>query len=195
MLADFRMPPRDSAFWRIWLCAVAATLAFILLVMTAHAAEARGGRHWHRAHHPRHARHARHVASVADHVSMFARDRIDDVRRAEAGATDVVREALRWVGHGNMTGRRGPWCGDFAQMVLRRSGHRTVASRLARDAVRAGSPIGGPAAGAIMSLPHHTGFVVRVIAPGRVLLISGNHRHRVGLGVYSTRGARFARPA
>ena len=120
-----------------------------------------------------------------------------DARDAIAGtASDVVREAARFVGRGNPTGT-GPrdWCADFVQFTLARSGHRTVRSRLARDAVRAGRPISHPVAGAIMSMPHHTGFVVRVVGPGRVLLLSGNHGHRVGYGIYSTRGARFAMPA
>ncbi len=115
-------------------------------------------------------------------------------RHSGSAAASVVAEAKRWVGHRNMTGTRGPWCADFTQWVLRRTGHSTVASRLARDAVRAGRPLARPAVGAIMSMPHHTGFVVGVLGKGRVLLLSGNYGHRVGIGVYSTRNARFAQP-
>ncbi|WP_158811380.1 hypothetical protein, partial [Beijerinckia sp. L45] len=190
------MPPAHSAFWRIWLVALVAIAAFAALALNARAAEAHIARHHHRhAHHARHFYHARLIASVVDRVAGFARARVVDVASVGGVATDVVREALRWVGHGNMTGTRGPWCQDFDTFVLRRTGHQTIASRLARDAVYAGRPISGPVPGAIMSMPHHTGFVVEVLSPGRVLVISGNHGHRVGLGVYSTRGARFALPA
>ena len=182
------LPLPVPAFWRAWAAALLfAALALGIVTGAARADEDAGSPQafW------RAERAPDAMASVRQ-VGRFARDAIWPVA---AAADDVLQEARRWLGRGNVTGSRGPWCADFATMVLRRTGHHTVRSRLARDAVRAGRPIARPVPGAIMSLPHHTGFVVRVVGPGRVLLLSGNHGHRVGLGVYSTRGARFALPA
>jgi hypothetical protein len=51
------------------------------------------------------------------------------------------------------------------------------------------SPSSIAAAGAIVVFPHHVGFVVRAEGAGRIRVVSGNHGHRVGEGVYSTRRA------
>lgn len=102
----------------------------------------------------------------------------------------VLREAAKYMG-GNPTGRRSLWCADFANMVLKRTGHRAVASRRARDLIHAGRRISRPVPGAIVILRRggrgsgHVGFVQGVDRNGNPIVISGNHGHRVGVGVYS----------
>jgi hypothetical protein len=34
-------------------------------------------------------------------------------------------------------------------------------------------------------MPHHIGIVKEVLPGGSIVLLSGNHRHRVGVGLYS----------
>lgn len=117
------------------------------------------------------------------------------VREVRGAATDVVREAARCLRHGNMTGTRGPWCADFTSYVLARTGHHTVRSRLARDAVRAGRPIRGRCRARLCrcrTTPASSSASSRPAASCFSPAITATH---VGLGVYSTHGARFALPA
>jgi uncharacterized protein (TIGR02594 family) len=107
---------------------------------------------------------------------------------AKHGSPDVVAVAERYRGT-NPTGRSHDWCAEFANLVLERTGHRGSGSALARSFASYGRPAPGPVAGAIVVFPHHVGFVMRVEGPGRIRVVSGNHRHRVGEGTYSTRRA------
>lgn len=99
--------------------------------------------------------------------------------------SDVLAEAARWIGAGNMTGTIGPWCADFVSFVLRRSGRAPLASRLAASALSYGPHLPGPRAGALAVMstrggPYgHVGFVEGVEPDGSVRLISGNWSHRV----------------
>lgn len=63
-----------------------------------------------------------------------------------------------------------------------------VAYNLARNWAHWGRPANGPSPGIIGVLPHHVFRVVAVIAPGRVLAISGNDSHAVRTRVRSTAG-------
>ena len=99
---------------------------------------------------------------------------------------DMLDGARRFLGSRNPTGFRGAWCGAFMAMVARREGRSIPPSPLlARSWARAGRP-SGPVVGAIAVLPHHVG-VVAAVKPGKVLLVSGNHGHRVGVGWYAAR--------
>jgi uncharacterized protein (TIGR02594 family) len=107
---------------------------------------------------------------------------------AKHGSSDVVAAAERYRGT-NPTGRSHDWCAEFANLVLKRTGHRGSGSALARSFASYGRPAPGPVPGAIVVFPHHVGFVMRVEGPGRIRVVSGNHGHRVGEGTYSTRRA------
>jgi uncharacterized protein (TIGR02594 family) len=176
-----------------WLraAAVLALASAPMLAPAAHATE------HHRFHHA-----ARRAAAVrvADHGRHH---RFVDVRREERaastaaaaiaesakhGSPDVVAAAERYRGT-NPTGHAHDWCAEFANLVLERTGHRGSGSALARSFASYGRPAPGPVPGAIVVFPHHVGFVMRVEGPGRIRVVSGNHGHRVGEGVYSTRRA------
>ncbi len=58
----------------------------------------------------------------------------------------VITEASRYIGAGNVTGMRGPWCADYASMVLRHTGRRPLASRTAASALAYGPRVGQPTA-------------------------------------------------
>jgi uncharacterized protein (TIGR02594 family) len=99
---------------------------------------------------------------------------------------DVVAAAEQYRGT-NPTGWSHQWCAAFANLVLERTGHRGSGSAAARSFAHYGSPAPGPVPGAIIVFPHHVGFVIGTVGPGRVRVVSGNHGHRVGDGIYSTR--------
>jgi uncharacterized protein (TIGR02594 family) len=186
----------------------AAVLALAIAPMLATAAHATSH---HRIHHG--ARHAgrlsaahfvrhRRFAGLRHHDSARARSvaGANESARLIAGASasarlvadakhssDVVATAERYRGT-NPTGRARQWCAAFANMVLARTGYRGSGSAAAVSFAHYGSPAPGPVPGAIVVFPHHVGFVVGVEGPGRVRVVSGNHGHRVGEGVYSTRG-------
>jgi uncharacterized protein (TIGR02594 family) len=103
------------------------------------------------------------------------------------GASNVVSLAERYRGT-NPTGRTTAWCAVFANMVLKRTGHPVTGSDAAQSFARYGRPAAGPAPGVIAVWPHHVGFVVGVEGPGRMRVVSGNHRHRVEESIYPTNG-------
>ena len=99
---------------------------------------------------------------------------------------DMLDGARRFLGSRNPTGFHGAWCGAFMAMIARREGRSIPPSPLlARSWARAGRP-SGPVVGAIAVMPHHVG-IVAAVKPGKVLLVSGNHGHRVGVGWYAAR--------
>lgn len=108
------------------------------------------------------------------------------VRQPVQRGSSVLVEARHWLGSGNPTGTRGPWCRDFVNFVLRRTGHHYNPSRLAITSVALGPRIRSPRPGSIAVMRSHVGFV-EAVEPGGILLISGNHRHKVGEGLYNPR--------
>jgi uncharacterized protein (TIGR02594 family) len=178
-----------------WLRAAAVlALAFAPMLATA----ARATTH-HRFHHAarsaggvRVAHHGRHHHRVADVRSRrwgrAASAAAAIEQSAKRGSPDVVAAAERYLGS-NPTGRSHDWCAEFANLVLKRTGHSGSGSALARSFAGYGRPAPGPVPGAIVVFPHHVGFVMRVEGPGRIRVVSGNHGHRVGEGVYSMRRA------
>lgn len=102
-----------------------------------------------------------------------------------AHAPSVVSASARYMG-GNPTSMRRNWCAEFLGGILERTGHLALASKRAIDYLRyPGRRVSRPVPGAIMVMRHHVGFVKGVDARGNVILISGNHSRRVGVGTYS----------
>jgi uncharacterized protein (TIGR02594 family) len=98
---------------------------------------------------------------------------------------DVLAEASRWLGSGNMTGLAGPWCADAVSFWLRRTGHRPLATRSVLSALSYGPRLSGPEVGALAVIrtrrgwADHVGLVEGVGPDGSIRLISGNWGHRV----------------
>ena len=82
---------------------------------------------------------------------------------------DLIAVAMRYLGSRNPTGKRGPWCGHFLNLVLRQAGYRTMPSGLARDALKLGPRIAHAVPGSVVMRPHHT-----ELALGDGRSISGN---------------------
>lgn len=84
---------------------------------------------------------------------------------------------------GAIVGMSRQWCGAFMRMVMRRSGNPDFSEGNAAVNWRHyGSP-SSPAPGTIAVAPHHVGLV-KAVQGNKVLLVSGNHGHRVGEGWY-----------
>jgi|SRR5215471_14118685 len=79
------------------------------------------------------------------------------------------------------------WCGFYARFNFA-SHDPGRAFNLARNWVRFGRPVSGPAPGVIGVQRHHVFKVISVIGPGVVMAISGNDGHAVRTRPRSTRG-------
>ena len=106
--------------------------------------------------------------------------------KPRAKRSGLLAYAERFIGRGNVTGFRGPWCGAFMGKIASATGHGKPRGFLqARQWLHAGPHV-RPHVGAVAVLPHHVGIVSAV--HGRtVTLLSGNHSHRVGFGNYPKR--------
>ena len=121
------------------------------------------------------------------HHRRVARIRGPEQSPAAVGSSDVVSEARRYIG-GNPTGRGSLWCAAFMNLVLQRTGHRVTGSNMARSFASYGQRVAGPQVGAIAVMSRrgggHVGVVSGLDAKGNVIVISGNHGHRVAESVY-----------
>ena len=103
-------------------------------------------------------------------------------------SADPVSEARRWIGS-NPTRRSTLWCATFMKFVLERSGYSGTGSDAAKSFASYGQRIAGPQVGAIAVMTRgknggHVGIVSGFDGSGNPIIISGNHGHRVGEGVY-----------
>jgi len=106
----------------------------------------------------------------------------------EKTSSDLVNEASRWIGT-NPTGWSRVWCARFMNFVLKRAGYPETGSDAASSFASYGRRVWGPQVGAIAVMTRgknggHVGVVTGVDDDGRILVISGNHNKRVGIGRY-----------
>ena len=103
------------------------------------------------------------------------------------GGSDLVSEARRYLG-GNPTGKASLWCGNFMNLVLDRTGHAHNPSNTARSFASYGQRVSGPQVGAIAVMSRqgggHVGVVSGIDAKGNIVVVSGNHGHRVAESTY-----------
>lgn len=108
------------------------------------------------------------------------------------GASSLIREAERWLGSGNFTGKPGAWCAWAVSAWLTATGHRPLANGMAASALTYGPRLPGPRVGAIAVVSRradsasHVGLVRRVEGDN-IELISGNWGHRVAIGIVPRR--------
>ena len=99
-----------------------------------------------------------------------------------SGGSQLIRLAMEHLG-GNPTGWSHNWCGRFLAMTLEEAGHKG-GGNLAAGYRDYGKPAKAQV-GAIAVMQHHVGLVTAV-GPGYVMLLSGNHGHKVGVGRYAS---------
>jgi len=103
-------------------------------------------------------------------------------------SSDLVNEANRWMGT-NPTGWNRVWCARFMNFVLKRAGYPETGSDAASSFASYGRRVWGPQVGAIAVMTRgknggHVGVVSGVADDGKIMVISGNHNKRVGVGRY-----------
>jgi uncharacterized protein (TIGR02594 family) len=104
------------------------------------------------------------------------------------GWPSLVSEARKYLGT-NPTARKKLWCATFMNFVLAKTGYAGTNSDAARSFAQYGHRISSPRVGAIAVLTRgksggHVGVVTGIDAHGNPIIISGNHGHRVGEGIY-----------
>ena len=99
-----------------------------------------------------------------------------------SGGSQLIRLAMEHLG-ANPTGWSHNWCGRFLAMTLEAAGHRG-GGNLAAGYADYGLPAKAQV-GAIAVMPHHVG-IVTAVGPNYVVLLSGNHAHKVGVGRYAS---------
>ena len=102
----------------------------------------------------------------------------DDGGRAARIGSSLIAEAMRFLGAGNFTGTRGPWCADAVSAWLTRTGHRPLPGRMAASALTYGPRTRNPKPGDLIVLGGRRGAShVGLFAGwdrGRAVMISGN---------------------
>ena len=99
-----------------------------------------------------------------------------------SGGSQLIRLAMEHLGD-NPTGWSHSWCGRFLAMTLEEAGH-SGGGNLAAGYADYGLPAKAQV-GAIAVMPHHVG-IVTAVGPDYVVLLSGNHGHKVGVGRYAS---------
>jgi len=99
-----------------------------------------------------------------------------------SGGSQLIRLAMDHIG-ANPTGWAHNWCGRFLAMTLEEAGH-TGGGNLAAGYADYGLPAKAQV-GAIAVMSHHVG-IVTAVGPDYVVLVSGNHGHKVGVGRYAS---------
>ena len=99
-----------------------------------------------------------------------------------SGGSQLIRLAMDHVGD-NPTGWSHNWCARFLAMTLEEAGH-TGGGNLAAGYADYGLPAKAQV-GAIAVMQHHVG-IVTAVGPDYVVLVSGNHGHKVGVGRYAS---------
>ena len=99
-----------------------------------------------------------------------------------SGGSQLIRLALEHLGD-NPTGWSHNWCGRFLAMTLEEAGY-SGGGNLAAGYADYGLPAKAQV-GAIAVMPHHVG-IVTAVGSDYVVLVSGNHGHKVGVGRYAS---------
>ena len=122
------------------------------------------------------------------HLERFSPARIA-ARSSTGWSTALIGEARKYLGT-NPTHRKRLWCATFMNFVLAKVGFAGTGSDAAKSFASYGERIHEPKVGAIAVLTRgrrggHVGIVTGFDGRGNPILLSGNHGHRVGYGVYS----------
>jgi uncharacterized protein (TIGR02594 family) len=114
--------------------------------------------------------------------------------RATQSGERILAEASKFIGQHNPTGTVGPWCRDFVNMILRRTGHYVDSSRLAIGSLRLGHRVSTPARGDLVVMRGHVTFYAGMKGH-TVIGLGGNQGHRVKYSNYPlSRVIAFVRP-
>jgi len=127
-------------------------------------------------------------SAIALSVSVNSASAATKKAAVEKSSSDLVNEARRWIGT-NPTGWSHVWCARFMNFVLKRAGYAGTNSDAASSFASYGSRAWGPQVGSIAVMTRgrnggHVGVVAGIADDGSIIVISGNHNKRVGVGHY-----------
>ena len=128
------------------------------------------------------------ISAARDNNRLVTMPVSDSLRRARVSSSPLISEARKYMGT-NPTARKKLWCATFMNMILRKTGYAGTNSDAARSFAQYGHRISSPQVGAIAVLTRgktggHVGVVTGIDPNGNPIILSGNHGHRVGEGVY-----------
>jgi len=128
------------------------------------------------------------AASARDADRLASTPLAEPLKQPRFGWPALVREARKYMGT-NPTDRKKLWCATFMNFVLAKAGYAGTNSDAAKSFAQYGHRISSPQVGAIAVLSRgkvggHVGVVTGIDAHGNPIIISGNHGHRVGEGIY-----------
>lgn len=118
-----------------------------------------------------------------------------DYRTADQGGSSrVLAEARRYLGLGNVTGSHRPWCADFVNMVLRKTGHVTSGSGMVQSMLHVGHRVSTPRPGDLVVMRNHV-TIFAGYGPRGFVGVGGNQHHRVAASNFPMRSVvAFVRP-
>ncbi len=139
---------------------------------------------------------ARSPRILKHHLSQAANDyeRRAFNENSAVPTSNVLAEARRYLGRGNVTGGHRAWCADFVNMVLRQTGHLSSGSGMPQSLLGVGTRISTPRPGDLVVMRGHVTIFAGYGGRGFVGL-GGNQHHRVALSNFSLRSVvAFVRP-
>lgn len=190
MLTCNRCGGESESSWRLGKTLLAFIFALTTYFCSVNPSSARHrhyahwhARHWTHMHFRRHARRT-HFAHVAYN------DGAGDPRgwTQPLDLHPMLAVAQQYLGLRKFTGKPGPWCRDFVNVVARRAGYRLANnSRRAVDALHLGQRVANPRPGDLIVMRHHVSIFAGYGKRGLVGL-GGNQGH--GKVTYSSYPAR-----
>jgi len=159
---------------------IASALVFFAILFSASSVEAKV------KHHVSHgvSQHITDATPVHHHHFRHYSHHSGSVSVAYGSGGNLVAAMESHLG-GNPTGWSHQWCAHYLGMMLHSVGLPDSGSNTAISYAHYGRPA-SPTPGVIAVMRHHVGVVTKVLGGDKVELVSGNHSHRVGIGVYST---------
>lgn len=161
-------------------------IALVLLALVLSSPAQARKHHAHRSHHASHVHSVRPAVGVItcdDRGCLDTRSYTKSTGRiAIANTSSLVERARPHMGQtaSQLGLRRSLWCAAFMNMIT----NGGTGSDQAISYAHYGAPVSGPVVGAIAVMRHHVGVVSGVDPHGNPIIISGNHNHKVGEGVY-----------
>lgn len=111
-----------------------------------------------------------------------------------APGSNVLSEARRYLGLGNVTGSHRAWCADFVNMVLRKTGHVSSGSGMAQSLLHVGHRVSSPRPGDLVVMRGHV-TIFAGYGPRGFVGLGGNQHHRVAMSNFPMHSVvAFVRP-
>lgn len=130
----------------------------------------------------------------AERAGEYQRGAFYTGQGGQAPASNILSTARRYLGLGNVTGSHRPWCADFVNMVLRKTGHETSGSGMVQSMLHVGHRVSSPRPGDLVVMRGHV-TIFAGYGPRGFVGLGGNQHHRVAMSNFPMRSVvAFVRP-